>query len=193
MAKFILENYNKDIISYNGEPLLDFSLTNFLEKFMLKNPKIKKEKKEIKKIENDDDEFKRFIQDDENNNNNNNIININNESQNSNNNINNNNNNNLNNNTNNINNFNNISSINSDLNNNNFIDASSNMTYFLSLEKSHRKPTSSRFDAKVLSLRKNNHANSNASISSKEISSNNYRNSVRVNKYKWKLIRVFFP
>ena len=103
-------------------------------------------------------------------------------------NINNNNNNNLNNNTNNINNFNNISSINSDLNNNNFIDASSNMTYFLSLEKSHRKPTSSRFDAKVLSLRKNNHANSNASISSKEISSNNYRNSVRVNKYKWKLL-----
>ena len=103
-------------------------------------------------------------------------------------NINNNNNNNLNNNTNNINNFNNISSINSDLNNNNFIDASSNMTYFLSIEKSHRKPTSSRFDAKVLSLRKNNHANSNASISSKEISSNNYRNSVRVNKYKWKLL-----
>ena len=98
------------------------------------------------------------------------------------------NNNNLNNNINNINNFNNISSINSDLNNNNFIDASSNMTYFLSLEKSHRKPTSSRFDAKVLSLRKNNHANSNASLSSKEISSNNYRNSVRVNKYKWKLL-----
>lgn len=74
MAKFILENYNKDIISYNGDPLLDFSLTNFLEKFMLKNPKIKKEKKEIKKIENDDDEFKRFIQDDENNNNNKNNI-----------------------------------------------------------------------------------------------------------------------
>ena len=68
MAKFILENYNKDIISYNGDPLLDFSLINFLEKFMLKNPKIKKEKKEIKKITNDDEELKKFIQDDENNN-----------------------------------------------------------------------------------------------------------------------------
>ena len=101
----------------------------------------------------------------------------------------NNNNNNLNNNINNINNnFNNISSINSDLNNNNFIDVSSNMTYFLSLEKSHRKPTSSRFDSQVLSLRKNNHINCNASCSSKEISSNNYRNSVRVNKYKWRLL-----
>ena len=70
MAKFILENYNKDIISYNGDPLLDFSLTNFLEKFMLKNPKIKKEKKEIKQITNDDDELKKFIQGDEDNNNN---------------------------------------------------------------------------------------------------------------------------
>ena len=68
MAKFIIENYNKDIISYNGDPLLDFSLINFLEKFMLKNPKIKKEKKEIKKITNDDEELKKFIQDDENNN-----------------------------------------------------------------------------------------------------------------------------
>ena len=65
----------------------------------------------------------------------------------------NNNNNNLNNNTNNINNINNISSINSDFNNNNFIDVSSNMTYFLSLEKSQRKQASSRFDSKVFSYR----------------------------------------
>ena len=71
MAKFILENYNKDIISYNGNPLLDFSLFNFLEKFMLKNPKIKKEKKEIKIIEKDDDEFKRFVKGEEGNNNDN--------------------------------------------------------------------------------------------------------------------------
>ena len=71
MAKFIIENYNKDIISYNGNPLLDFSLFNFLEKFMLKNPKIKKEKKEIKIIEKDDDEFKRFIKGEEGNNNDN--------------------------------------------------------------------------------------------------------------------------
>ena len=79
MAKFIIENYNKDIISYNGDPLLDFSLTNFLEKFMLKNPKIKKEKKEVKKIENDDDELKKFIEGEDNEknniNNNNNLAN----------------------------------------------------------------------------------------------------------------------
>ena len=73
MAKFVLQNYNKDIISYNGDPLLDFSLTNFLEKFMLKNPKIKKEKKEIKKIINDDDELKKFIQEEEDNKDNKNI------------------------------------------------------------------------------------------------------------------------
>ena len=96
-------------------------------------------------------------------------------------------NNNQNNNLNNINNnFNNISSINSDFNNNNYIDVSSNMTYFLSLEKSQRKATSSRFDKNILSLKKHN-INSNASYS-KEISSNNDRNSVRVNKYKWKLL-----
>ena len=65
MAKFIIDNYNKDIISYDGDPLLDFSLINFLEKFMLKNPKIKKEKKEIKKIENDDDELKKFMKEEE--------------------------------------------------------------------------------------------------------------------------------
>ena len=96
-----------------------------------------------------------------------------------------NNNNNLNNNI--MSNFNNISSINSDGNNNNFVDISSNMTYFLSLEKSQRKPTTSRFDVKVLSLHKTKRLNSNGSDSSK-ISSNNYRNSVRVNKYKWKLL-----
>ena len=67
MAKFIIDNYNKDIISYDGDPLLDFSLINFLEKFMLKNPKIKKEKKEIKKIENDDDELKKFMKGEEDN------------------------------------------------------------------------------------------------------------------------------
>ena len=71
MAKFILENYNKEIISYDGDPLMDFSLINFLEKFMLKNPKIKKEIKEKKKIENDDDELKRFLKGDEDENNNN--------------------------------------------------------------------------------------------------------------------------
>ena len=75
MAKFILENYNKEIISYDGDPLLDFSLINFLEKFMLKNPKIKKVKKETKIIENDDDELKKFLRDGDDNKNNNNIQN----------------------------------------------------------------------------------------------------------------------
>ena len=105
---------------------------------------------------------------------------------NSNNNMNSNNKNNLNN-INNINNFNNISSINYDPNNNNFNDISSTMTYFLSLEKSQRKPASSRFDGKVLSLHKNAHMNNNASYYGK-LNNNNYRNSVRVNKYKWKLL-----
>ena len=100
----------------------------------------------------------------------------------------NNDNNNLNNNMNNINNINNISSINSDFNNNNFIDASSNMTYLLSLEKSQRKKASSRFERKAFSLHKNNEPNNNISYCSKEINSNNYRNSVRENKYKWKLL-----
>ena len=68
MSKFILDNYNKEVISYDGDPLMDFSLINFLEKFMLKNPKIKKVKKEVKIIENDDDELKKFLKGDENNN-----------------------------------------------------------------------------------------------------------------------------
>ena len=40
--------------------------------------------------------------------------------------------------------FNNISSINSKYNNNNYIDISSNITYFLSLEKSLKNPSSTR-------------------------------------------------
>ena len=48
MSKFILENYSKDVIDYEGDPLVDFSLVNFLEKFILKNPKIKKEKIHIR-------------------------------------------------------------------------------------------------------------------------------------------------
>ena len=67
MSKFILENYNKEIISYDGDPLLDFSLINFLDKFMLKNPKIKKINKENKKPENEEEELKRFIQGEDNN------------------------------------------------------------------------------------------------------------------------------
>jgi len=51
---FILENYKKDVIKYEGDPLMDFSLINFLEKFMLKNARVKKEKhKKKEKDEND--------------------------------------------------------------------------------------------------------------------------------------------
>ena len=65
MSKFIIENYNKEEISYNGDPLIDFSLVNFLEKFILKNPKIKKEKKKLKmnkEENNDEEELKKFIE-----------------------------------------------------------------------------------------------------------------------------------
>lgn len=68
MSKFILENYNKEIINYEGDPLLDFSLINFLDKFMLKNPKIKKQNKENKKPENEEEELKKFMQGEDNNN-----------------------------------------------------------------------------------------------------------------------------
>jgi ribosome biogenesis protein MAK21 len=65
MSKFIIENYNKEEITYNGDPLIDFSLVNFLEKFILKNPKIKKEKKKLKinkEENNEEEELKKFIE-----------------------------------------------------------------------------------------------------------------------------------
>jgi len=66
-AQFILENYNKTIIEYEGDPLLDFSLVNFLEKFMLKNPKFKSEKGKKKNMDENQEEedLKRFMGEDE--------------------------------------------------------------------------------------------------------------------------------
>ena len=64
-SRFILDNYNKDTIEYNGDPLIDFSLVNFLEKFMLKNPKNKKEKKERSKANDEDEELRRFMEEDD--------------------------------------------------------------------------------------------------------------------------------
>ena len=91
-----------------------------------------------------------------------------------------------------MNNFNNISSINSDFNNNNYIDISGNMTYILSLDKSQQKPSSTRFEKKnLLSLNNNNNPiinNNNSSSYIKDSTNNNDRNSLRVNKYKWKLL-----
>ena len=90
-----------------------------------------------------------------------------------------------------MNNFNNISSINSDFNNNNYIDISGNMTYILSLDKSQQKPSSTRFEKKnLLSLNNNNNpiTHNNNSSYIKDSSNNNDRNSLRVNKYKWKLL-----
>ena len=67
------------------------------------------------------------------------------------------------------------------------------MTYFLSLEKSHHKPSSTRFEKKnILSLNNNNNPiinnNNNSSSYIKDSTNNNDRNSLRVNKYKWKLL-----
>ena len=96
---------------------------------------------------------------------------------------------NINNNLNNINNINNISSINnnSELNNNNYIDVSSNTTYFLSVEKSHRRPMANIINKNILSLKKNNYENNNNITCDKEIN-NNIRHSAGINKYKWKLL-----
>ena len=81
------------------------------------------------------------------------------------------------------NNINNISSMNSDLNNNNYLDISNNITYYLSLDKSLRRPATTRFEKKdIISFQKNNDNNN------KEMKTNDYRNSERVNKYKWKLL-----
>ena len=78
------------------------------------------------------------------------------------------------------NNLNNISCINnnSDINNGNYIDVSSNTTYFLSVEKSHRRPITNITEKK--SYEENNITDNN--------DTNFYRNSLGINKYKWKLL-----
>jgi len=65
-SRFIIENYKNETISYEGDPLIDFSLINFLEKFILKNPKIKSEKHKKKEkgedqAQKEDEEFRKFI------------------------------------------------------------------------------------------------------------------------------------
>jgi len=69
-SRFIIENYKKEVINYEGDPLVDFSLVNFLEKFILKNPKVKSDKIKQKKNESEkeediakkeDEEFRKFI------------------------------------------------------------------------------------------------------------------------------------
>lgn len=62
-SNFILSNYNKDTISYEGDPLLDFSLVNFLEKFILKNARVKS--KDKKKQKSEEQKLKNFVGDDE--------------------------------------------------------------------------------------------------------------------------------
>jgi ribosome biogenesis protein MAK21 len=62
-SEFIINNYNKEIISYEGDPLLDFSLVNFLDKFILKNPKVKAKKKMKKdKKDNEEEELRKFME-----------------------------------------------------------------------------------------------------------------------------------
>jgi hypothetical protein len=79
------------------------------------------------------------------------------------------------------NNLNNISCINnnSDINNGNYIDVSNNTTYFLSVEKSHRRPITNITEKK--SFEENN-------ITYNNDTNNIYRNSLGINKYKWKLL-----
>ena len=98
------------------------------------------------------------------------------------------NNNNLNN-INNINSINNISTINnnSELNNNNYIDVSNNMTYFLSLEKSHRRPITNIIEKNIFSLKKTCYESNNISYN-KEIYTNKYNNTSGINTFKWKLL-----
>lgn len=65
-TKFIIENYKSETINYEGDPLVDFSLINFLEKFILKNPRVKSDKhkkpvKEEDQAKKEDEEFRRFI------------------------------------------------------------------------------------------------------------------------------------
>lgn len=68
-SNFILDNYNKEIINYEGDPFIDFSLVNFLEKFMLKNAKLKSDKNNKKKYLNkedkEEDDLKRFMEEDD--------------------------------------------------------------------------------------------------------------------------------
>lgn len=44
-ARSIIENHKIESIQYDGDPLMDFSLVNFLHKFITKNPRIKNLKK----------------------------------------------------------------------------------------------------------------------------------------------------
>jgi len=50
-SKHILEYFNKQTIEYDGDPIIDFSLINFLDKFMTKNPKIQKKVKGVKELQ----------------------------------------------------------------------------------------------------------------------------------------------
>lgn len=53
-TKQIVENFKTEPIEYEGDPLLDFSLVNFLNKFITKNPKLKNLKKHKKTNEEDE-------------------------------------------------------------------------------------------------------------------------------------------
>jgi hypothetical protein len=76
-------------------------------------------------------------------------------------------------------------------NNNNYIEVNNSMAYLSPIEKSFQKPSSTRFEKKnIFSIQKNNNLekNINNTSYSKEILSNEYRNSERMNNYRWKLL-----
>ena len=82
-------------------------------------------------------------------------------------------------------------SMNSDIHNYNYIDISDRMTYLLSMDKSLRKPSSTRFEKKnILSIQKNNiiDINDNNISYNKDIGNNDYSLSERTNNYKYKLL-----
>lgn len=57
-AKFIIDNYNRSCIDFESDPLIDFSLVNFLDKFILKNSKVKKMIKSKESVKENPNELK---------------------------------------------------------------------------------------------------------------------------------------
>ena len=60
-ANEIILNYKVSSIDYEGDPLMDFSLVNFLNKFITKNPKVKNLKKKVEESKKEGEKL-RFIE-----------------------------------------------------------------------------------------------------------------------------------
>lgn len=64
-TKEIIEDHSKSVIEYNGDPIMDFSLVNFLHKFITKNPRMKNQKKKLNKDNKDEKEDEEKVDDEE--------------------------------------------------------------------------------------------------------------------------------